>query len=82
MSQEQDPYFDLDPQRRVRLGMLTPSSNTVFEPICAQMLAQAPWITAHFKRFRVTATEQGPRRTRNSQLSRCSGPRNCLRTPR
>ena len=59
MRQAQDPFFDVDPERRVRLGMLTPSSNTVVEPICAQMLAQAPWITAHFQRFRVTAIRAG-----------------------
>ena len=40
--------------RRVRLGMLTPSSNTVLEPVTARMLNDAPHITAHFSRFRVT----------------------------
>jgi maleate isomerase len=37
-----------------RLGMLTPSSNTVLEPMTAAMLAGVPDITAHFSRFRVT----------------------------
>ena len=37
-----------------RLGMLTPSSNTVLEPVTADMLRAAPGITAHFSRFQVT----------------------------
>lgn len=40
---------------RVLLGMLTPSSNTILEPVCAEMLRDTPEITAHFARFRVTA---------------------------
>lgn len=36
-----------------RLGMLTPSSNTVLEPITAAMLADLPDVSAHFARFRV-----------------------------
>lgn len=36
-----------------RLGMLTPSSNTVLEPLTAAMLATQPDVTAHFGRFRV-----------------------------
>lgn len=40
--------------RSTRLGMLTPSSNTVLEPVTAAMLAGTPGITAHFSRFRVT----------------------------
>lgn len=36
-----------------RLGMLTPSSNTVLEPITAAMLADLPNVSAHFARFRV-----------------------------
>lgn len=38
----------------LRLGMLTPSSNTVLEPVTQAMLADAPGVTAHFSRFRVT----------------------------
>jgi maleate isomerase len=37
----------------IRLGMLTPSSNTVLEPATARLLAEAPHITAHFQRLRV-----------------------------
>jgi maleate cis-trans isomerase len=38
----------------VRLGMLTPSSNTVLEPITTAMLAGVSGVTAHFSRFKVT----------------------------
>jgi maleate isomerase len=40
---------------RVLLGMLTPSSNTVLEPVCAEMLRGLPEVSAHFSRFRVTS---------------------------
>jgi maleate isomerase len=40
--------------RRVRLGMLTPSSNSVLEPAVATMLMGLPDVSAHFARFRVT----------------------------
>lgn len=36
-----------------RLGMLTPSSNTVLETLTAAMLADLPDASAHFARFRV-----------------------------
>ena len=39
----------------IRLGMLTPSSNTVLEPMTAAMLAATPDVTAHFARVRVLA---------------------------
>lgn len=39
---------------RTLLGILTPSSNTVMEPLCAEILAGTPDISAHFGRFRVT----------------------------
>lgn len=39
----------------IRLGMLTPSSNTVLEPVTAAMLAGLPGVTAHFARIRVVA---------------------------
>jgi maleate isomerase len=38
----------------VRLGMLTPSSNTVVEPMTAAVLSGLPNVTAHFSRFKVT----------------------------
>ncbi|MCL3883113.1 aspartate/glutamate racemase family protein [Marivita sp. GX14005] len=37
-----------------RLGMLTPSSNTVLEPVCAEMAAALPDTSVHFSRFTVT----------------------------
>ena len=39
---------------RTRLGMIAPSSNSVLEPVTYAMLADAPEISAHFSRFRVT----------------------------
>jgi maleate isomerase len=36
------------------LGMLTPSSNTVLEPLTAAALSGLPDVTAHFSRFTVT----------------------------
>jgi len=39
--------------RPVRLGFLTPSSNTVLEPLSTAMVAEMPGVTLHFSRFRV-----------------------------
>jgi maleate isomerase len=39
---------------RLRLGMLTPSSNTILEPVTSAMIADIPEASAHFGRFRVT----------------------------
>lgn len=39
---------------RTLLGMLTPSSNTVLEPVTAALLAGLPEVSAHFGRFAVT----------------------------
>lgn len=41
-------------KNRLLLGMLTPSSNTVLEPVTTAMLAGLPEASAHFGRFRVT----------------------------
>ena len=38
----------------VRLGMLTPSSNTTLEPVTYRMMAGLPEVSAHFGRFKVT----------------------------
>ncbi|MFG1347677.1 aspartate/glutamate racemase family protein [Xanthobacter autotrophicus DSM 431] len=40
--------------QRVLLGMLTPSSNTVLEPVTQAMVANLPEASAHFGRFKVT----------------------------
>ncbi len=39
---------------RIFLGMLTPSSNTVLEPVTAAMLGDLPEVSAHVSRFKVT----------------------------
>jgi maleate isomerase len=44
---------------RTLLGMLTPSSNTVLEPLTAAMLAGLPDVTAHFGRFPVREISLG-----------------------
>ncbi len=49
----QDPSL-IDPPRRWRLGILTPSSNTALEPRTSAMVSTLPGVTAHFSRFRVT----------------------------
>lgn len=41
-------------ENRKILGMLTPSSNTVLEPMTHDMLADLDDVSAHFARFRVT----------------------------
>lgn len=38
----------------IRIGMLTPSSNTALEPLTMRMLADMPQASVHFSRFRVT----------------------------
>ncbi|WP_019241987.1 MULTISPECIES: maleate cis-trans isomerase family protein [Bacillus] len=37
-----------------KIGMLTPSSNTILEPICSKLLCDVPEVTCHFSRFEVT----------------------------
>lgn len=39
---------------RTLIGLLTPSSNTIMEPLTAEVLSKVPDVTAHFGRFRVT----------------------------
>lgn len=40
--------------RPLRLGVLTPSSNTALEPLTSALAAALPGCSAHFARFRVT----------------------------
>ncbi len=54
---------------RILLGMLTPSSNTVLEPITAEILAQLPQVSAHFSRFRVTEISLVPQALEQFDLS-------------
>lgn len=42
----------------LRVGMLTPSSNTVLEPATAALAAPLPDLSVHFSRFRVTAIDE------------------------
>ena len=37
-----------------RIGLLTPSSNTVLEPVVARMISGLAGVSAHFSRFKVT----------------------------
>ena len=50
--------------------MLTPSSNTILEPVCAQMLAELPEVTAHFGRFRETEISLSQQALGQSDISR------------
>lgn len=40
--------------RTIRLGVLTPSSNTALEPLTSAIVASIPGASAHFSRFKVT----------------------------
>ncbi len=40
--------------RRMRLGVLTPSSNTALEPLTQALIASLPEVSVHFSRFSVT----------------------------
>jgi maleate isomerase len=46
--------------KRVLLGMLTPSSNTILEPISQAMVAGIPEVSVHFSRFKVTEIALSP----------------------
>src|ERR1700704_5491144 len=45
---------------RILLGMLTPSSNTILEPISQAMVAGLPEVSVHFSRFKVTEIALSP----------------------
>ncbi len=40
--------------RPLRIGVLTPSSNTALEPLTSALVAAVPNCSAHFSRFTVT----------------------------
>ncbi|MFK3704922.1 hypothetical protein ACI2JR_08155 [Klebsiella sp. NPDC088457] len=40
--------------KRIRLGVLTPSSNTALEPLTQEIISGLPEVTVHFSRFSVT----------------------------
>lgn len=48
------PDPDSPEPKPLRIGVLTPSSNTALEPLTSAMLADLPGCSAHFARFRVT----------------------------
>jgi len=39
--------------KRIRIGIITPSSNTTLEPLSQQIVSQLEDVTVHFSRFRV-----------------------------
>lgn len=39
--------------KRIRFGIVTPSSNTALEPLTQQIISQLPGVSVHFSRFRV-----------------------------
>ena len=49
-----DPLSDPSMPRPIRLGVLTPSSNTALEPLTSALAAAVPGCSAHFARFKVT----------------------------
>jgi maleate isomerase len=55
--------------------MLTPSSNTVLEPVTSAMLSGLPEVTAHFSRFKVTEialSEQALEQFNDSEILRAA----------
>lgn len=53
---------------RTLIGVLTPSSNTVLEPLTSAMLADIENVTAHFGRFRVTEISTSEKSNAQFQL--------------
>ncbi len=52
-----------------RLGMITPSLNTVLEPLTYRLLAELPDVTAHFARVRVTQVSLDPASSAQFELA-------------
>ncbi|KAG2094876.1 putative Asp/Glu racemase [Suillus discolor] len=46
--------------KQIRLGILTPSSNTALEPLTYQIVSSIPNVSVHFSRFPVTAISLSP----------------------
>src|SRR5450432_2717687 len=60
---------------RIRLGMLTPSSNTVLEPVSTAIVAGLPEVSVHFGRFKVTEialSEQALKQFDDSEILRAA----------
>ena len=76
------------PAERVRIGLITPSSNSVVEPTTSAIVSRLTNVTAHFSRFRVTEISigRGGERTalpgqapgRLAAARRCEGERHRL----
>ena len=65
---------------RTLLGMLTPSSNTVLEPVTCDMLREVPEASAHFGRFAAQvggAFADGADDARRVRHRRCGGRVHC-----
>lgn len=67
---------------RIRLGMLTPSSNTVLEPVSAAMVAGLPEVSVHFGRFKVTEIALSDQALKQFDDWRYCARRNFSRMPR
>lgn len=48
------PEKTMAQHRQIRIGMITPSSNSCLEPVTYRLLAEIPEVTAHFSRVPVT----------------------------
>ena len=46
--------------QRIRLGILTPSSNTSLEPLTQRLVSGLPEVSVHFARFSVTQIALSP----------------------
>jgi maleate isomerase len=46
---------------KIRIGMLTPSSNTALEPLTSAMLRELPQVSVHYSRLHVMGTSLDPR---------------------
>jgi maleate isomerase len=47
--------------KQIRLGILTPSSNTALEPLTFQIISSIPNVSVHFSRFPVTGISLSPK---------------------
>lgn len=63
----------------LRIGMLTPSSNTVLEPVTYRLLSGAEEVTAHFSRLPVTAISLADEQSGQFSVARMSAAAELLR---
>ena len=55
--------------KRIRLGILTPSSNTSLEPLSQAIIAQLPNVSVHFSRFTVLKISLPPTISKRGNLN-------------